>query len=143
MRHLVKELEHLVKIDGRFRYQIEEAAGVAEDTLCRWFHGQPQPNCKGLWGPSLALFDTVLNALGYRLTIERVKEGGMIADTFWQKGRPSRPDRVSWTFGEDGIEVEWQDGEGWHIRRFAWNEIQAAMDMHRVVIGRMQDRVFP
>jgi DNA-binding phage protein len=71
MRHLVKELEQIVNRDGRFRYQIEEAAGVNRDTLYRWFHGQPQPNCKGLWGPSLALFDTVLNALGYELVIRR------------------------------------------------------------------------
>jgi transcriptional regulator with XRE-family HTH domain len=73
MHPLLRQFREICERDGRSFHQVALMAGVERDTVARWL-GQRKtyqnPN-----GPSLVLFEYVLNALGYRLTIERIGEG--------------------------------------------------------------------
>jgi hypothetical protein len=71
MRHLLAELEQILIKDGRPPSRIEREAGIGKDTFLRW----AKLRVTGGNGPSLALFEAVLEVLGYRLKIERIGEG--------------------------------------------------------------------
>lgn len=73
MAPLIKELQDLVAESERSRAGIERKAGVAHDTLLRWFNGHPKSGCTGTRGPSIHMFEAVLNTLGYRLAIVRAE----------------------------------------------------------------------
>lgn len=71
MPPLVRHLQELVRADGRSLSAIERKAGVGKDTFLRWFHGHPRSGGTGTLGPSLLMFECVLNTLGYELTIRK------------------------------------------------------------------------
>jgi hypothetical protein len=69
MHPLLRQLEDLCKADGRSHRSITEKAGVSQDTIARWLGRREIYNVTN--GPSLILFEFVLNALGYELVIRR------------------------------------------------------------------------
>jgi hypothetical protein len=70
---LIEQLQDLVDQSGEYIQTIESRAGVGKDTIRRWVDGHPQSGCTGTRGPSILTFEAVLNALGYRLKIERAE----------------------------------------------------------------------
>jgi transcriptional regulator with XRE-family HTH domain len=59
MRHVFQ----IVDDSGMTQRRVAERAGVGENTLCRWRSGRI--------APTIGMVEAVLEALGYRLTIER------------------------------------------------------------------------
>jgi hypothetical protein len=71
MRNLLEELDDLLAKDGRTASSLEREMGIGKDTFTRW----TRMRFTGGNGPSLGLFEAVLNVLGYQLKIERIGEG--------------------------------------------------------------------
>ena len=59
MRHVFQ----IVDDSGMTQRRVAERAGVGENTLCRWRSGRI--------APTIGMVEAVLEASGYRLTIER------------------------------------------------------------------------
>jgi hypothetical protein len=73
MRHLLAELEQILGRDGRPPSRIEREAGIGKDTFTRW----AKLRVTGGNGPSLALFEAVLEVLGYELRIVKRGKGNV------------------------------------------------------------------
>jgi DNA-binding phage protein len=72
MHPLIQQFEGIVKQSDMSGNQIAAKAGVARECVNRWISGG-RAKYKTAAGPSLFLFDCVLQALGYELRI--VKRG--------------------------------------------------------------------
>lgn len=66
VHHLVKWAWNRRDVDGRTQKQLAHDAGVSVSSMRRWWKGERTPQ--------LFELEAVINALGYKLTLEPLKE---------------------------------------------------------------------